>query len=532
MNIGQLFWNFMTCLSAARAHYALYKIVDWNHDMIKYNTEPEHFRDAIYTDFSANPNLSASRTSTGAVDSHGVIAIFITFQYKRNEDRSVTCTKNSHIFIGGSESKGKKNNWMFHIACLKHLIEILQKERPSKEVTVMTDRCPGQYLCRQTLFQIAKLSAEEGMPNIRHLYAVVHRFKGDHDAEGKVVKERARKETMGGKECVKPWDFYRTVNTHCSMSIEGEVDTNKLKERHVYFGVYDEEEFEELNVGEHEGKIVFIDMVNTDDTKRVDGTTDIYTVQGFSGDFVPPSANESSMLREAQIGLYEVEKKNSDTTGDDEFLEQIEEKEYLTEAESARKDFIELERGYIDSNEFLTQLESKRKRPEYMDVFLTRAGKSNPPKSKDAKMNNMKNWLSASPVHRLYILRGKGQIKTFYTKMTGKVPTTKAAIGPMISAILGTQVNMPKSNGLADEYFLWKSNLPCSCHPCLSHGPSKDCLCPMKKYMKDTYITVKLKPNKKVRAKARAAAAAAAANSNEPDWEYYDRVHVRGEHNN
>ena len=99
--------------------------------------------------------------------------------------------------IGGSESKGKKNNWMFHIDSLKFLIKKLIQQRvdsgrePAKEVVVVTDRCPSQYLCRQNALQIAKYSfVDDDLLELwlKHLFAVVYRFKGGHDADGKVTK--------------------------------------------------------------------------------------------------------------------------------------------------------------------------------------------------------------------------------------------------------------------------------------------------------------------------------------------------------
>ena len=118
-----------------------YKVVDWAQDLFAHNTMSEHWRAVIKTDFSASPNLSASRTVTGAVDTHAVLAIFISRVYDHNEDGSVKVTKRSHCYIGSTESAGKKNNWMFHNACLEHLIGVLQGERsePLLEVVVMTD---------------------------------------------------------------------------------------------------------------------------------------------------------------------------------------------------------------------------------------------------------------------------------------------------------------------------------------------------------------------------------------------------------
>jgi hypothetical protein len=164
MTISELIDHYLKCITDARSHYVKYKIVDWCQSTFKFNTTPEHGRIVIYTDFAANPNLSAIRTATGAVDTHAALAIFISYQYTRMPDGMARCTKKSHQFIGSAESAGKKTNWMFHNACLKFLVAKLARQLLEeqgieiREILVMTDRCPGQYLCRQNMLQLAKFS--------------------------------------------------------------------------------------------------------------------------------------------------------------------------------------------------------------------------------------------------------------------------------------------------------------------------------------------------------------------------------------
>jgi len=147
--------------------------VDWIFDLLKYNTIPEDGRIVIFADYSANPDLRGRRTACGSIDTHAVVEVFIVYEYRKVAETNAAgetiernvCIKRSHIFIGSSESAGKKNDWQFHISCLNHLIREYQSKRGVSEiiveVAVITDRCPTQYLCRQNFLQVAKASKIE-----------------------------------------------------------------------------------------------------------------------------------------------------------------------------------------------------------------------------------------------------------------------------------------------------------------------------------------------------------------------------------
>ncbi len=57
---------------------------------------------------------------------------------------------------------------------------------------MVTDRCLSYYLYHQNALQVSKYSfIDDECPqelSLKHLFAVVYRFKGGHDADGKVTK--------------------------------------------------------------------------------------------------------------------------------------------------------------------------------------------------------------------------------------------------------------------------------------------------------------------------------------------------------
>ena len=490
--IGDLMQHLINCIKAARDHYVLYKIVDWAQDLFAHNTMPEHRRAVIETDFSASPNLSASRTATGAAETHAVLAIYISRVYDRNEDGSVKVTKRSHCYIGGSESAGKKNTWMFHNACLDHLIGVLQDERsePLLEVVVMTDRCPGQYLCRQNmLHEVAIYSSVDGNPIVKHVWAVRYRFKGLHDAEGKVLKEAVERAVKGGQRGGTAWCFFATTKKVCTYSKDKEeVATNQLDGRDIYYVVYTQGNFDLRNTGEHEGSIILADMNVLQDTAPIRDTTSIYMARGFPKEFVPPPADESERIEEVKAALEEIERPNNEIS-DNAFLANIAQlvEGEMTEQQEARRDFIEVERGDLNANELMTQLGGKK--AGYFEEFLSRAGKEEVPRSKRARVNNIVKWLEAGPAVRLSILRSGKQLRSLHSKMCPwsnlSANTTK---DEMMSDILGVVSTLPDTQADLDfrgeHYHLKKTNMPCGCKGCLSGGA---CESPFKKYFTEKY---------------------------------------------
>ena len=498
MAIGDLVQHFLDCISAARIHYAMYKFVGWNHELFKYNTEPSHKRIVMYSDFSANPNLTAARTSTGAADTHAVLAIFISFQYTYDDDGNVVCTKKSHHFIGSSESAGKKNNWMFHNACLEYLIDKLKIDQPGvEEVTVITDRSSGQYLCRQNFLQMAKYSSKAGNPVIRHLFAVVHRFKGDHDAEGKVAKELCLKRVLAGEDGSKAWSFYVTCKSNsklCPKAGEAGQKMNKLKERNFHYVSYNKTDFDSRNRDEHEGDIVLANMNNTDDAIPLDRTKEIYMIAGIGAH---GTALTQDAIQERQVDVWGIldglEMKETDTENNAQFLDRIKREEGLTLslAEMARHDCILIGMGDIDACALLTELAGMPR--DYITEFCYRAGKLIPPKGTKAMVGHIRKWLIANDTDRLHILRSKEQITNLYNKVFPNPPDAGMTIKNMMGDIMGQDLRGPDDAEDGEYYWLRRSNLPCGCSACLS-GQPEDCVSPFKKYMKTREVKIRKLP--------------------------------------
>lgn len=375
------------------------------------------------------------------------------------------CIKRSHIFIGSSESAGKKNDWQFHISCLNHLIREYQSKRGISEiileVALITDRCPTQYLCRQNFLQVAKASKKEDSPVLKHYFACVSRFKGDHDAEGKVIKEGIRKLVLGGDEGTTAWDFYVAVKRKYERANMNEKkEMNKLHERKLYFTVYSEEERIRLDQGEHAGHIVFADMNIPDDTDPIHATNKIHSVEGLKN-FVFTSYEDFVDLEGIREELYELEHNDYDQSNDDEYLSKFDEDDYPPNpAELARFNFLQIERRLVnglDDEEIV--MESLRNRTsqfqkEYLDEFLKRCGKQKPPKALETKLNGVRKWLKASPIDRLFTLRTAENLKDWYEKKfpgTDNPPTLKRQI---VGDILG--IDLPKNPAKAKtarEYY-------------------------------------------------------------------------------
>jgi len=73
-------------------------------------------------------------------------------------------------YIGGTESVGKSNDWIFHNGCFKDEIRrnedvrVVQYDDDGIEMVytyyIATDACPTQYRCRQNFLMAARLCVE------------------------------------------------------------------------------------------------------------------------------------------------------------------------------------------------------------------------------------------------------------------------------------------------------------------------------------------------------------------------------------
>ena len=152
--IKEVVARFVKQLSIARTHYL---DGNWLNFTRRLDTNTFGALDlAIFTDFSATMDLRAAKTDNSSVDNHAVLAIYVVLHSPRDiqiqlEDGTFV-TKRVHEcdvwhFFGDSMSKGKKNDHVFHNACLKHIVEYYKRTTlPDLQRIIMwTDNCAAQY---------------------------------------------------------------------------------------------------------------------------------------------------------------------------------------------------------------------------------------------------------------------------------------------------------------------------------------------------------------------------------------------------
>mmetsp|Transcript_1053 Transcript_1053/g.1423 ORF Transcript_1053/g.1423 Transcript_1053/m.1423 type:complete len:81 (-) Transcript_1053:102-344(-) len=77
-------------------------------------------------------------------------------------------------------------------------------------------------------------SKEDNFPTLKHYFTCVSRGKGDHDAEGKVVKEGIARLVLGGWEGTTAWDFYCASKTEVAKEVMNEEnEINHLHQRTI-----------------------------------------------------------------------------------------------------------------------------------------------------------------------------------------------------------------------------------------------------------------------------------------------------------
>ena len=118
------------------------------------------------------------------------------------------------IFFCDKISRGKKNDHVFHNACLTYLIKFYDAERASKGKNsipidvIWTDNCDTQYKCRQNFLQIANASSQFGKTVLSHKFSQKYRFKGPWDATGKLVKNAIENNERKFERCANAMDCY------------------------------------------------------------------------------------------------------------------------------------------------------------------------------------------------------------------------------------------------------------------------------------------------------------------------------------
>ena len=135
-------------------------------------------------------------------------------------------------FFGDTISKGKKNDHVFHNACLEHVINFYDKERsdenlPAIKINIIhTDNCPTQYKCRQNFFKVATHCKHHGGAVMIHKFAQKYRFKGSWDATGKHVKEAILKNERKFDRCHNAEACYYKLKR--DMSRDGNEEEKKM----------------------------------------------------------------------------------------------------------------------------------------------------------------------------------------------------------------------------------------------------------------------------------------------------------------
>jgi hypothetical protein len=263
----------------------------------------------IFTDFSATMDLRASQTDNSSVDSHAALGIYVVLHSPRVvtviDNDLVAHEKRVHecdvwYFFGSTMSKGKKNDHVFHNACLEDIVNHYQrkrsraKETPITRVRIWTDNCAGQYKCRQNFWKIASFPSHVAGVEVWHRFAQKYDFKGVWDAAGKVVKKMIRDKELALKiRFPNAWICFLRVPLAMGKivrktdweTLEREKDP-KLLQKGIFvtsdrlFGfVCDlEDEFKEKS--NNHLHVVYADRENVPAMKAVDRTHKLHSVSG------------------------------------------------------------------------------------------------------------------------------------------------------------------------------------------------------------------------------------------------------------
>lgn len=108
-------------------------------------SNPDKYR-IICTDFGATLNLRGKMVDNSPVDNHAVVAIFFVIsgwrrtKYKvtnietnvEEDDETIICDCDKWAFFGDTLSKGKKNDHVFHEACITYINNFYDRKRAAE----------------------------------------------------------------------------------------------------------------------------------------------------------------------------------------------------------------------------------------------------------------------------------------------------------------------------------------------------------------------------------------------------------------
>ena len=266
----------------------------------------------ICTDFGATLDLSAIEKDNSSVDNHAVICIFFVLTKWRRVpflkiesntmDETIVSDCDKWIILGDTISKGKKNDHVFHNACLAYIIKNGDAQRDLsglpkiKNNIVHTDNCPTQYKCRQNFWHVAS-AADTVDARVIHKFASKYRFKGSWDATGKIVKSCIMKNELKMNRCANAYDCY--INLRHDLSQDGNekhkqkwlewenngderiLEKTELTSNRTIIGLGTEhqDEYDRLR-GKGKEHIIYTNRVSVPNMETVKGTRTIFQVQG------------------------------------------------------------------------------------------------------------------------------------------------------------------------------------------------------------------------------------------------------------
>eukprot|EP00957_Ditylum_brightwellii_P115264 8789656-Ditylum_brightwellii.AAC.1 len=172
-------------------------------------------------------------------------------------------------------SRGKKNYHVFHNSCLTYFIKKYDEKRKSMGKdkipfnTIWTDRCAGQYKCRQNFLQVA-LSCNTRDTMLLHKFVQKYGFKGSWDATGKLELTKDGTEA----ETTRLLEYERTGNKKVT-------DNTPLTTRCTLIGfcTEDRQQFEQL-VNKYKQHVIFTNWQRIKDMEAINGTQLFFQVQG------------------------------------------------------------------------------------------------------------------------------------------------------------------------------------------------------------------------------------------------------------
>jgi hypothetical protein len=221
---------------------------------------------------------------------------------KQHEDPNVDiCTCEVWYFFGPSWSKGKKNDHVFHNACLDHISKNM-KQRNIEIEKVWTNNCAAQYKCKHAFLSVATFGERQDCEPLSHSFAQVYHFKGNWDAAGKVAKEHIRTMELATKKS----ESTRVATAYdCFLKLKGplandfivnwsELENQKshllrgkgnfgVDARFVGYVTDDPQEYEQLKAKHPDEPILFTDRTSLPKLNSVEGTASFHSVAGVSG---------------------------------------------------------------------------------------------------------------------------------------------------------------------------------------------------------------------------------------------------------